>query len=378
MGPASILAVQWGSALAAAAAGAVPLVLRVRRREPLRALDVALSGGVVACAALASMLVLSRFGLGPFGWIRVAYTTAVVVVPLLAVAIVAARRARGVPLSRGAWALTLLGLVPAPLGAWATYVEPRRLEVVESVLDLAPQRTGDEPVRIAILADLQCNEVGDHEREAVDLLLAQRPDVILVPGDVFHGWQPEWDASKDALRELMARLDAPGGVFFVFGDTDTPATVELLRTTRVRVVENEIVRTRVRGRDLTIGGIAFRRGDGGLVRRLESLPGEGDVRIVLCHKPDHALRLAPSSRIDLVVAGHTHGGQIVVPGFGPPMTLSSVPRHIAAGGLHLHDGNAIYVSRGVGMERTEAPPMRLFCRPEVSVVTLRGGSGRSE
>lgn len=91
-------------------------------------------------------------------------------------------------------------------------------------------------------------------------------------------------------------------------------------------------------------------------------------------RPDAIYDLKPSSRIDLVVAGHTHGGQVVVPGFGPLITLSHVPRHIAAGGLHEMDGNRIYVSRGAGSEQGQAPRLRLFCPPEVSILEVGGGS----
>ena len=83
------------------------------------------------------------------------------------------------------------------------------------------------------------------------------------------------------------------------------------------------------------------------------------------------MELLPQSRIDLVVSGHTHGGQIVVPFFGPIMTLSHVPRSVAAGGLHQIDGNYIYVSRGVGCERMQAPRIRFLCPPEISLLTLK-------
>jgi hypothetical protein len=104
---------------------------------------------------------------------------------------------------------------------------------------------------------------------------------------------------------------------------------------------------------------------------LETRDGTEDFRIVLGHRPDVVSNLKANSRVDLVVAGHTHGGQIVVPGFGPLITLSDVPRKVAAGGLHQLQGNAIYVSRGVGCERHQAPRMRFFCPPEISILTIK-------
>jgi GH43 family beta-xylosidase len=114
-----------------------------------------------------------------------------------------------------------------------------------------------------------------------------------------------------------------------------------------------------------------------VVDRLESEPGD-DIRILLSHRPDVVLGLRRDSRIDLVVAGHTHGGQIVVPGFGPPMTLSNVPRAVAAGGLHRINENAVYVSRGVGCERRQAPRVRFLCPPEVSLIALQSQSAARE
>jgi predicted MPP superfamily phosphohydrolase len=100
--------------------------------------------------------------------------------------------------------------------------------------------------------------------------------------------------------------------------------------------------------------------------------GGDAITVLLAHRPDTVLNLPPSSGVDLTVAGHTHGGQVVVPGFGPLITMSQVPRAVAEGGLHEIDGNRIYVSPGVGMERRQAPQVRLFSPPTIAVLTLAG------
>ena len=100
---------------------------------------------------------------------------------------------------------------------------------------------------------------------------------------------------------------------------------------------------------------------------------EGTPVVVLSHTP--AVVLEASRRgLEAVLAGHTHGGQVRLPFFGPPITLSRVPRAVAAGGLHELDGRRIYVSRGIGWEHGHAPRVRFLCPPEVTLLELTPGS----
>ena len=196
-----------------------------------------------------------------------------------------------------------------------------------------------------MLADLQTNRVTDYERGAIDRLMALRADVILLPGDLFQGTDDEFERELPALRDLLSRLSAPGGVYFAMGDVDQhPDRVpRMIEGTRVEPLVNRVVRVSVGDRRLSIGGVELdytSTGARATVRQLDEAPGDGDIRILVAHRPDVALGLRPGSRIDLTVAGHTHGGQVVVPWFGPPMTLSGVPRDVAAGGCTTSEGTA--------------------------------------
>ena len=333
-------------------------------------------GGVLACALFASMTI----GLGPFGAIRLWYLGLVVGIPVLGAAVFSAHAFRrgGRPVcraSRGALALATVALLMAPVGAWASFVEPHRLVLERPVASIAAARTGSEPLRIGVLADIQCDAVGDHERAAVSRVLAEKPDVVLLPGDLFQGTPEEFERALPALRDLLRPVSAPGGAYFVEGDVDTPNG--LRRATQgsgIRVLADEIVEVRVRDRRVRICGLASTDRDSlDLLARFAGEPGDDDVRIVVVHRPGAVLALDAPSRIDLVVAGHTHGGQFQVPFFGPLMTLTSVPRAVAAGGLHDLDGRRIYVSRGIGMERRQAPRFRFNCPPEVTLLTLQSG-----
>lgn len=342
----------------------------VRRRPRLPVLLAA----VALALALAGVKLAAMVAAGldkPFGVAHVLWLDVVVAIPVAALLLALLGWRRGGWVLRG---LVVLGLLLAPVGAYASFVEPQRLVVERAQVPLDPARDGDDSVRVAVLADIQFDRLGDHEREAVDRLMEQRPDVILLPGDYIQGTRAEWARELPKLRELFARLRAPGGVFAVQGDQESPAQARrIFAGIGIRLLENELVTTRVGDRRITIAGIEkhdrsprARATIGALERR----PGSNDVRIVLVHHPDPVLRLPPQTRIDLVVAGHTHGGQLQLPFIGPLSTASRVPREVAAGGLHSLDGRRIYVSRGVGVERGQAPKLRLGAPPEVSLLEL--------
>ncbi len=330
---------------------------------------------LLACGGLLAVkgLYLLRLGveLG-FGVMHVLWLDLVVALPAAALLflILAGRRA-GLPLRLVALAALLL----APVGAYASLIEPERLQLERAELSLAPERAGERPLRIGLLSDLQCEEVGAHEREAVKRLMAERPDVILLSGDFHQGSPDKLEAELPRLRRLLSRLDAPGGVFAVQGDGESIAEARrIMGPTDVRLLENEIARVRVGDRRVTIAGVRLDYWNPPALRvqrRLERAAGARDVRLLLAHRPDAVLNLRPRTRVDLMLAGHTHGGQVQLPGIGPLTILSEVPRDMGAGGLHSLAGRSIYVSRGVGVERGQAPRLRLGAVPEVSLITLR-------
>lgn len=334
----------------------------------------------LAAAAAVGLVAVGPLVVGQmrfFGIVHLAYLGVTVAVPMVGVAVAARSLAGPVP---APWALAgLVLLLPAPVGWYATHVEPFRLRVDRHTVLVDPAREGDDPVTIGVLSDLQTNHVGEHEQAAVDRLLAASPDLILVPGDLFHGTRAEFARNEDALRELLGRLEAPHGVYFVRGDTDHHDFAErALAGSDVVVLDDEMVDVTVGDRRLRLGGNRLWYGTPEAVslrRDLADDADDGTIRILVAHRPDAVLDLGPGSRIDLTVAGHTHGGQVVVPGIGPLITMSDVPRAVARGGLHEIDGNAIYVSNGVGMERAQAPQVRLFSPPSVGVLVLEDAPG---
>ncbi|WP_020466299.1 metallophosphoesterase [Singulisphaera acidiphila] len=323
---------------------------------------------------------LTLLGFNLFGVINLIYIDLVILPPATAMTILGAsylplREGRRVTVSKSARIFAAGAFALLPIGLYASWIEPFRLQLETAQVPLAPTRQGKTTIRIGVIADLQTSRITDYERSAFDRLMALRPDLILMPGDLFQGSEKDLEANRADLIALLSQLSAPGGVYFVLGDVDQGhyGLEEILQAAGIRLLVNETTRIKLGDRQVTIGGIELDVSTGqarGTVHQLETDPGVDDVRILVAHRPDVALGLKRRSRIDLTVAGHTHGGQIVIPGFGPPMTLSDVPRPVAAGGLHSLLENRLYVSRGVGCERGQAPRIRFFCPPEISLLQL--------
>ena len=325
---------------------------------------------MVGAAAVAALVPLRILGLNAFGIIHLIYLCAVVSVPLVGLVTLALFPSRRV--TTGAVVGATVLIAAAPLGWYMTHIAPfdMRVETVEVPI---PGTHVDEPVRIAVLADLQTAGVGDHERRAIEAVIASDPDIVLIPGDLFQGTDDEFDGEVAELQRLLRDLDAPSGVYLTRGDTDGGDRADrAIAGSGITILDDRVVQVGVRGTTVWIGGtrLDYASESADLVRQqLTSAPTE-DITLLVSHRPDTALALSPAAGVDLTVVGHTHGGQVSLPGVGPLMTLSDVPRDVAAGGLHTISGNRIYVSPGIGLERGQAPQLRFLVRPTVGVLDL--------
>jgi len=335
---------------------------------------------------VAAALVWSAFGLvWAVGWgfgtafvLRSRFALMRVVAHVLAFVMAPLAIARGIAWIRQG--RPTAGLVPLAVGVgmalvylWASLVEPRRIEFTEQRVTGPRLAALSAPLRVAILADVQTDAVGAYEADVFRRTAAARPDLVLLPGDFVQVGTVERFAREAArFRALFDLLDPwPRlGVFAVLGDVDPDPTI--FDGTRVRLVDD--IRTVVAGEPgLQIVGLSLGRSraplDGRTRATVESFPG---FSIVVGHAPDYAIPLVEGESAPpmLCVAGHTHGGQVVVPGFGPPITLTAMPRRYAAGGLFRFGQAWLSVSRGVGLERGHAPRVRMFCRPQVVLIDL--------
>lgn len=332
----------------------------------------------VAMIATLGLIGLAYVGvaqiLGVLRVIRIMLYHVIVVQPLFLVTIVwLVRRDDESTLSEASSVATLhsaLIILGAILALWSTQIEPYWLETVRTTHQLPAARSGKAPLRIAVLADLQNDTVGPHQHGVIDALLAESPDLILIPGDLYDSKAAH--AHVEDFRGLLAKLHAPGGVFMVVGDHDSiPMLTTMVQGTEVVLLDDRTVQLDIKDRRIELLGLSLPARpsyDAALVKEARN---PELIRLVLVHRPRLVQALSPNDGVDLVVAGHTHGGQINVPFFGPPVTISPLPRDVAAGGLHRVNGTPLYISRGVGGVQFALPLIRFNCRPEISIITLQ-------
>jgi hypothetical protein len=255
------------------------------------------------------------------------------------------------------------------LGAAGIYpfVEARLLRVVRERLALPRLPAAFAGLKVAFLADIHHSATIplSHVRKAVALALAEKPDVILLGGD-YVAWASRYIAPcTEALRPLAAPL----GVFSVLGNHDSwqgaPAVRAGLERAGFTDLTNRGVWLRRGQARLRLGGVGdLWTENQDLAAALGDIdPAEG--ALVLSHNPDFAETLVGTG-VDLLLSGHTHGGQVVVPFLGSPVIPSRYGMKYA-GGLCRGPRCLVYVTRGVG---TVGPPVRFACRPEVNVLEL--------
>jgi uncharacterized protein len=309
---------------------------------------------------------------GGFGVMRgLAHALFCVLLPLLLV--------RGIRLRRDrAWfaaAAIATFVAGESIYVFAREVEPFRLEVTTA--DIASGKLAElrQPVRVAVVADLQTEAIGPFEVEVFDELVRQQPDLVLFLGDYLQmAPGPLFEAELPKLRAQVRRLLPRLGAFAVDGDVDgaVGGAERVFEGTGVQVMNDRSLR--LPHVPIALHGLSRARSrapfvDAGLVKKL----GDAPFPLVFGHAPDFMLSVLRNGyALDgLMLAGHTHGGQVQVPGFGPLITLSAVPRWLAGGGVFQRGPTWLVQSRGLGMERGVAPRVRLFCRPHLLLLTLR-------
>jgi predicted MPP superfamily phosphohydrolase len=255
-------------------------------------------------------------------------------------------------------------------------VEPTWLEVNRCTIPVCGLPAACAGLRIAHLSDFHCSRhvSPSYVREAADLAQAQHADVVVLTGDyVHHGYR-----YVDQVTHALGRLCAPLGVFAVLGNHDYSVRNALgfrryrhlhrtvargLRAQGIRVLHNESVRLRRGGGELCLVGVEdLWSGACDLDRAFAGVTPDVPC-VALAHHP-RTVHLLTGRRCDLMLCGHTHGGQVRWP---RPRRAAGRAKPRFTAGHYTHQTTHLYVNKGVGFGTFR---FRYGVRPEVAVLTL--------
>jgi len=259
---------------------------------------------------------------------------------------------------------------------YATRVEPTWLELTHHAVPIASLPAAFHGFRLVQLSDFHGSRhvTTSYLAEAVELAQAQQPDLAVLTGDFVHkGFK-----YIHGVARVLGRMRAPHGVYAVLGNHDFSvrnalgmrryrhlhqAVADALEDQGIRVLRNETVRL-VRGEHgLHLTGLEDLWSRVCDVEQAYGDTSEFEPRVVLAHNPCTIEHLG-RRRCDLMLSGHTHGGQINLPRLGR-VTLSRKGKRYAAGMYRVND-TYLYVNKGVGFGFR----VRFNVRPEVALLTL--------
>jgi predicted MPP superfamily phosphohydrolase len=235
------------------------------------------------------------------------------------------------------------------------------LQVVRTDLPVRGLPEALDGLRIGFVTDLHLSESVPAEdiQRAIELTAAEHPDVVVLGGDYVSYRDMRY---VEPVAELVAQAHAPLGVIAILGNHDDDRAVPGALSRRgITVLRDEWMRLSRSGVSLSLAGVRF------WTKKLEDIAsavaGAPPPVLLLAHDPRRIVE-ASAIGIPAVLSGHTHGGQVVLPGLG---AIAARKFPIAAGRLTMKN-TELFVSRGVG---TVILPLRINCPPEIAIVTLR-------
>jgi uncharacterized protein len=251
-------------------------------------------------------------------------------------------------------ALALLGIICLLYGR---FVEPFWLEVKHVSLKSERLHRGTS-LRIVHFSDLHSGAWPRLEDRIPALIAAQNPDLIVFTGDAVVRAR-----GLPFAQGLFAALSTIAPVYAVPGNQDYRFK-EVFAVNGLHTLERGIAELEVRGNRVSIVGAGYDNDDAlpALVRSVS----RDSFRILLYHSPDQIEKIAVLGGVDVYCAGHTHGGQVVLPWYGAVITMTKMGKKYESG-LYRVAQTYLYVNRGLGMD---TPRVRFLARPEITVLDV--------
>jgi len=269
-------------------------------------------------------------------------------------------------------ALATIILFLGSLVFWAFFIEPNRLVVRQQTIQIANWPQELNGLRIAVLADIHAGAPFIDDKKL--RLIVQRtnelhPDLILILGDYMTSdGLVRRRMAPEVFAPILKDFSAPLGVYSVLGNHDWwyngKHVRQDLEQDGIKVLEDEVVQLNVRGTSLWLVGLGdlwTRRQH--IEETINKVPQDAPV-IALTHNPDIFPRIP--QRVPLLLAGHTHGGQVRLPLIGSVVHSSRLGERYEQGHV-LENDHHLFVTTGIG---TSIMPVRFGVPPEIVLLTV--------
>lgn len=257
--------------------------------------------------------------------------------------------------------LIILGIF---CGAYA-FIEPYLIETKEITIESNQIPQEFDGKKIVFLTDIHYGPFFDMDRvnSLVNQTNALDPDMILLGGD----YVTDDSSNVGTVFSALSKLKAPLGVYGVLGNNDpNNVSIAAMENAGITYIGNGGVWIGTNSSRIRVGGVADMDTD--VPNQLPILNGvtTNDFVVLVTHKPDYFPKVS-KSKVDLVLAGHTHGGQVTLFGLYAPFVSSSYGQEYISGEKKLGNDTMI-ISNGIGMVWA---PVRFFARPQIVVITLK-------
>ncbi len=267
---------------------------------------------------------------------------------------------------------TILLLVSGLVG-WAFFIEPNRLVLRYEVITIDRWPSGLSGLKIAVLSDIHTGSAFIDDRKLrliVERTNQLQPDLIVILGDYMaSNGRTSHRVEPEVFAPVLKDLHAPLGVYSVLGNHDWwyngYKVRRELEANGIKVLENEVARIDVRGTPLWLAGLADLWTRPQRIDQTIMQVPEGEPMIALTHNPDIFPQLP--QRVPLLLAGHTHGGQVRLPLIGSVVESSRFGERYETGHV-FENGHHLFVTTGIG---TSIVPVRFGVPPEIVLLEIK-------
>src|SRR6185369_11351296 len=256
---------------------------------------------------------------------------------------------------------------------WGFFIEPNRLVLRQETIEIENWPQSLDGLRIAVISDIHVGGsfIDDKKlRSIVDRTNQLQPDIIILLGDYMssNGWIRR-RVEPEVFAPILKNFSAPLGTYSVLGNHDSWYDGQKVRAgleqNGIKVLENEVIQINTRGTSFWLVGLADLWTRPQLIPETLAKVPEGQTVIALTHNPDIFPRLP--ARVPLLLAGHTHGGQVRFPLIGSVVESSRFGERYERG--HVFENNHhLFVTTGIG---TSIMPVRFGVPPEIVLLTLK-------